>query len=190
MDLYCSYCRKKTTAVKGSERVKPLPKRGEGAYIGSGICSVCSRGQSQRLGKGFIGTDYFKNLLNDFLVSGPGSNIEKHLPFQKNESWNSVPQKASFCGPGTHLDERLKNYDPQTGKYDGVITPPITELDRACLDHDIAYRHKDVPRRNVADKILAEKAEKYAKKKSTTKFNRLMADGVRKIMEYKVAHQI
>ncbi|MDT3824640.1 hypothetical protein RPN13_02385, partial [Staphylococcus aureus] len=54
-----------------------------------------------------------------------------------------------YCGPGTKLSERLARGDPG-----------INPLDAACKEHDIAYskNREDVAARNVADKVLAEKA--------------------------------
>ena len=45
----------------------------------------------------------------------------------------------NFCGPNTKLKQRLD-------KGDNPITPPVNEIDAACLKHDIAYRdNKDLP---------------------------------------------
>lgn len=54
-----------------------------------------------------------------------------------------------YCGPGTKLAERVKRGDPG-----------INPLDAACKEHDIAYsrNRENVAGRNVADKILADKA--------------------------------
>jgi hypothetical protein len=53
-----------------------------------------------------------------------------------------------FCGPGTHLEQRLRRGDRG-----------INPLDSACREHDIAYaRSSDTTERAKADKILAEKA--------------------------------
>lgn len=58
-----------------------------------------------------------------------------------------------YCGPGTKLRERLARGDPG-----------VNELDRACKEHDIAYsKYKNISDRNIADKILAEKAWQRAK---------------------------
>ncbi|XP_011699559.1 PREDICTED: uncharacterized protein LOC105456894, partial [Wasmannia auropunctata] len=54
-----------------------------------------------------------------------------------------------FCGPGTHLEERL-------ARGDRGINP----LDAACREHDIAYSHSDIAKRHEADEILATKAWK------------------------------
>ena len=62
------------------------------------------------------------------------------LPFELNFSGG-----YEFCGAGTHLDERL-----QLGNQG------INPLDKACLQHDLAY-NSDKDRRK-ADWILADKA--------------------------------
>lgn len=72
-------------------------------------------------------------------------------------------QRANFLGPNTNLDNRLKNYNHKTGTYDSVITEPISDLDAAALEHDIAYHSKDLKVRHQADKILEKKAIEIAK---------------------------
>ena len=62
------------------------------------------------------------------------------LPFELN-----LPGGYEFCGVGTHLDERLQLGDQG-----------INPLDKACLQHDLAY-NSDKDRRK-ADRILADKA--------------------------------
>lgn len=59
-----------------------------------------------------------------------------------------LPGGYRFCGPGTKLSERLARGD--TG---------INQLDEACKQHDIAYaKYSDDHNRNIADRILANKA--------------------------------
>ena len=60
-----------------------------------------------------------------------------------------------FCGPGTHLEKRLARGDRS-----------INPLDAACREHDIVYsRSKDLTKRHVADKILAEEVRKRLPRK-------------------------
>lgn len=67
------------------------------------------------------------------------------LPFELH-----IPGGYNYCGPGTKLSERLARGDK-----------PINQLDEACKEHDIAYnRNKDLPSRQVADRVLAAKAWK------------------------------
>ena len=62
------------------------------------------------------------------------------LPFELN-----FPGGYEFCGAGTHLDQRLQQGDQG-----------INPLDKACLQHDLAY-DSDKDRRK-ADRKLADKA--------------------------------
>ena len=62
------------------------------------------------------------------------------LPFEMN-----FPG-LEFCGPGSHLEERLNRGEQG-----------VNQLDKACLQHDLVYAAKDKDRRK-ADRILADKA--------------------------------
>ena len=84
-----------------------------------------------------------QNTDNDSILN----NIIDLVPFEMH-----VPGYR-FCGPGTHLEERLKR--GETG---------INPLDEACRQHDIAYADKK-SKKGVADRVLAEKA-----------FSRLLAE--------------
>ena len=77
---------------------------------------------------------YGSGILNNILNKLP---VELHIPGYR------------FCGPGTNLKKRL-------ARGDSGINP----LDSACKEHDIAYfqNREDVSKRNLADKILADKA--------------------------------
>ncbi len=69
-------------------------------------------------------------------------------------------KRASFLGPGTKLDKRLKNYNEKEGTYDEILTKPINKLDSAALLHDLAYgKHKDVKNRNKANDELKKAVE-------------------------------
>lgn len=59
-----------------------------------------------------------------------------------------IPGGYRYCGPGTRLTTRLSRGDPG-----------INQLDEACKQHDIAYaKYSDDKNRNIADRILANKA--------------------------------
>lgn len=64
----------------------------------------------------------------------------------------------NFAGPGTKLHKRLERGDQG-----------INPLDEACKIHDIAYdKYKDDKNRNIADKVLIERAwERYKAQDST-----------------------
>jgi len=72
-----------------------------------------------------------------------------------NHAINALPIELhilgyQFCGPGKHLEKRLARGDRS-----------INLLDATCREHDITYsRSKDLMKRHVADKILAEEARK------------------------------
>lgn len=69
-----------------------------------------------------------------------------------------IPGGYRFCGPGTHLDERLRQ--GQKG---------INPLDDSCREHDIFYsQHKDLEERHKADKILEDKAWQRVKSKDAS----------------------
>jgi len=73
-----------------------------------------------------------------------------------------------FCGPGTHLEKRFVRSDQG-----------INPLETACREHDIAYSHSnDLAERHVADKILAEKAQKRIIARNSTLGERAAATAV------------
>ena len=66
----------------------------------------------------------------------------------------------SACGPFTKHKERIPKFKG-TGDSRYIYQ---TELDKACFQHDMAYRDfKDLTRRTVSDKILHDKAFNIAK---------------------------
>ena len=84
--------------------------------------------------------------------SGIINNAINKLPFELH-----IPS-YSYCGPGTKLQKRLDRGDPG-----------INALDTACKHHDIAYAESnDIKKRNVADKILSEKAWERVKSKDSS----------------------
>jgi Phospholipase A2-like domain len=90
--------------------------------------------------------------------------IELHLPGYR------------YCGPGTKLRKRLARGDPG-----------INLLDEACKEHDILYsKHRDTYNRNIADKILAEKAWLRVKSADATLGERANALLVTSAMKAKV----
>jgi hypothetical protein len=71
-------------------------------------------------------------------------------------------KKCSFLGPNTNLSKRLKDYNPETGAYSEVLTPPVNALDSLALEHDVAYTSKDLSVRHQADQVLLEGARAIA----------------------------
>lgn len=85
--------------------------------------------------------------------------------------------KCKICtgGPGTKLHERLARGDPG-----------VNDMDRACKEHDIAYsKFKNVSERNIADKILGEKAWDRFKSSDASPSERAAAIAISSIMNAK-----
>lgn len=80
-----------------------------------------------------------------------------------------------FCGPGTRLEKRLARGDQG-----------INPLDAACREHDIGYsQSNDLPKRHVADRILAEKARKRVTARDSTLGERAAATAIWAAMKAK-----
>ena len=86
------------------------------------------------------------NIINKFLLAGDKFMPEMHL---------RQPQFVySACGPFTRHKERMKEFK-RTGDSRLLY---ITELDKACFQHDSAYAdNKDLINRTKADKVLKDK---------------------------------
>ncbi|KAL4704677.1 hypothetical protein ACJJTC_016621 [Scirpophaga incertulas] len=80
-----------------------------------------------------------------------------------------------FCGPGTNLEERLSKGEEGVNK-----------LDKACLQHDIAYRTKDMYIRHEADKALLAAAEARTTASDSSRMEKLAAYFVLEAMKIKV----
>ena len=92
----------------------------------------------------------------------------------QNGSFNNT-NKYSFCGPYTKLHKRIAE------GYKGVNT-----LDRACLNHDIAYAtHKDTNLRNKSDDVLAAQASQIVLDENTPEYEKRDAKLVNAIMAAK-----
>lgn len=97
-----------------------------------------------------------------------------------NRAINALPIELhipgyQFCGPGTRLEKRLARGDQG-----------INPLDAACREHDIAYsQSNDLPKRHVADRILAEKARKRVTARDSTLGERAAATAVWAAMKAK-----
>lgn len=99
-------------------------------------------------------------LINTLINKVP---IELHLPGYQ------------FCGPGTHLEKRLRK--GETG---------INPLDTACREHDIAYsQSSDLSKRHEADKVLEDKAWQRVKAKDASFGEKLSALAVTGVMKGK-----
>ena len=90
-------------------------------------------------------------IINKFLLAGDKFMPEMHL--------RQPGFTYSACGPFTRNKERIQNF-MQTGNTDFISK---NELDKACFQHDMAYRKaKDLVRRTQSDKVLRDKAFKIA----------------------------
>lgn len=111
----------------------------------------------------------------------PKPSLRKHGKGVVNRLINKLPIELhlpgyQYCGPGTKLKERLARGDPG-----------INPLDQACKEHDIAYsRYKNTLDRNIADRILEEKAWQRVKSRDASLSERANALLVTNIMKAKV----
>lgn len=93
----------------------------------------------------------------------------KNVPFEMH-----IPG-YQYCGPGTKLNKRLARNDPG-----------INPLDRACKEHDISYsKFKNTDQRNIADKILAERAWQRVKASDSSLSERAAGLAITNIMKTK-----
>ena len=91
-------------------------------------------------------------IVNKFLLPGDKFMSEMHL---KQPGFT-----YSDCGSFTKNKERIQKCK-ETGDTDYIYK---NELDKACLQHDMAYGDfKDLARRTASDKILRDKASSIAK---------------------------
>lgn len=119
-------------------------------------------------------------LLNNILRKIPLP--EMHLGLPSGVESEKVPSgsfnetgKYSYCGPGTKVQQRLKE------GYEGV-----NSLDRACKQHDIFYsQHSKTKDRNISDDILAKQAAEIALDPSEPEYVRKDAKLVTGIMGMK-----
>ena len=92
-------------------------------------------------------------IVNKFLLAGDKFMPEMHLK-----------QSAfiySACGPFTKNKEKIQKLKKNTVDTSYIYK---NELDKACFQHDIAYRaFKDLERRTASDKVLRDKAFNIAK---------------------------
>lgn len=103
--------------------------------------------------------------------SGIVNNLINKLPFEIH-----IPGGYQWCGPGTNVQKRLARGDPG-----------INPLDSACKEHDIAYfqNRENIEQRNLADKILAEKAWQRVIAKDSSIGEKTAAYAVANIMKLK-----
>ena len=92
------------------------------------------------------------DIINKFLLAGDKFMFEMHL--------RQPGFTYSICGPFIKSKERIQKFK-QTGDSRYIY---INELDKACFQHDMAYRDfKDLKKRTAAHKFLKDKAFNIAK---------------------------
>ena len=88
----------------------------------------------------------------------------------------------SACGPLTKNKERIQKFK-ETGDTSYIYK---NELDKACFQHDMAYRDfKDLTKRTAADKILRDKAFNIASDQKYDGYQRGLASMVYKFFDKK-----
>ena len=91
-------------------------------------------------------------MINKFLLAGDKCMPQIHL--------RQPGFTYSACGPFTKNKERIQKFK-QTRDSRYIYK---NELDKACFQHDMAYRDfKDLKKRTAADKVLRDKAFNFAK---------------------------
>ena len=74
--------------------------------------------------------------------------------------WKQPGFTYSACGPFTKNKKRIQKFK-ETGDTNYIYK---NELDKACFQHDMAYRDfKDLARRTASHKVLRDKAFSIAK---------------------------
>ena len=90
----------------------------------------------------------------------------------------------SACGPFTKNEERIQRFK-QTGNSWYIYQH---KLDKACFQHDMAYRDfKDLTRRTAGDKILCDKAFYIAKNPKYDGYQRVLTSMVYKFFDEKTS---
>jgi len=168
--MYCLCCKRHTETLNETPAVL---RNGRSAK--NGTCAICGAKKCQ-----IQPTETGGSILNTALNALPLPEMHMKLP-------NGVPSetvpggtfqdtgKYSYCGPFTKLDKRLSQ------GYRGA-----NSLDRACLNHDVAYAaHKDTAARNVADDGLAAAAAKIAVSDDAPEYEKQNARTVAALMAAK-----
>ena len=113
-------------------------------------------------------------IVNNFLLAGDKFMPEMHL---KQPGFT-----YSACGTFTKNKERIQKFK-ETGETNYIYK---NELDKACLQHDMAYGDfKDLVRRTASDKILRDKAFNIAKNPKYDGYQRGLASMVYKFFDKK-----
>ena len=113
-------------------------------------------------------------IINKFSLDGDTFMPEMHL---KQPAFT-----YSACGPFIKNKERIEKF-MKTGNTDFIYK---NELDKACLQHDVAYgKSKDLVKRTQSDKVLRDKAFKSASDPKYDGYQRELASMVYKFFDKK-----
>ena len=113
-------------------------------------------------------------IVNKFLLVGDKFMLEMHL---KQPGFT-----YSACGPFTKNKERIEKF-MQTGNTDFIYK---NELDKVCVQHDMAYgKSKNLIKRTQLDKVLKDKAFKFANNPNYDGYQRGLASMVYKFFDKK-----
>lgn len=130
---------------------------------------VLSRDRSL-VSKGSGIQSFLTSVVKDIPLQGIVNRAIDSLPIELH-----LPGGYQYCGPGTKLKERLARGDPG-----------INQLDQACKEHDISYsKYSDSEHRNIADRVLAEKAWQRVKSSDASLAERAAALAVTAGMKVK-----
>ena len=114
------------------------------------------------------------DIIKKFLLAGDKFMPEMHLR-QRQFTY-------SACGPFTKHKQRIQKFK-ETGNTKYIYR---NELDKACFAHDAAYSDsKDLRKRNVADKVLKDKAFNIAKDPKYDGYQRGLASMIYKFFDKK-----
>ena len=138
-------------------------------------CSVCNSKKSKFLK--FLCQVLFcfkkyklDRIINKFLSAG-----DLYQKFIQEIHFRQPGFTQSACGPFTNNKVRIKKIK-ETGDSRYIYQ---NELDKACLEHDMAYEDsKDLNGRKAADKILHDKALKLLKIRNMMDINVYLLQGL------------
>ena len=110
--------------------------------------------------------------VNKFLLARDKFMLEMHL----KQPWFTY----SACGPFTKNKERIRQFK-ETGHTSYIYK---NEFDKACFQHDMAYRDfNDLKRRTASDKSLRDKSFNIAKNPKYDGYQRGLASMVYKFFD-------
>ena len=113
-------------------------------------------------------------IVNTFLLAGDKFMLEIHL---RQPGFTCIA-----CGRFTKNKERIQKFK-ETGETSYIYK---NELDKACFQHDMAYRDfKDIKRRTTFNKILRDQAFNIAKNPKNDGYQKGLASMVYKFFDKK-----